>query len=241
MTAERKIWDKSVMSWKNNQEVSAPFNGNKSASELFFDAYQGFSTKQNNREIRLAGHSLGSQMASSLMGQILDHNAASKQKLHIPERLILLDPFFSANGKEYLQDAWTGERVRDIVDRIQTRTSTSIEAYRSSAVGFAPVAADQNRPLTEKVAFIELNSTGFLSQLDQAAKHNYAPLHYFWSIDFPPPGTMEEDGATKVLGISASTPLKDIQTFIQSGLRARVVHGGDSASPRDDIHEVRAQ
>ena len=113
MQAERKIWDESTQhSWRDGDGVSitgAPAPPAASIGLALFELACPLIKQYGYFQV--VGHSLGCQLSSYLIQQLLD----AQHKL--PQRLTLLDPYFSNFGKCFLQGQWPGERVREIVQR----------------------------------------------------------------------------------------------------------------------------
>ncbi len=103
--AEAKIWTATgtrAMRWRNASGVYV--NGpTQSASDLLFQSYKDNLAGYTGSNIRLAGHSLGNQMAIVLAKKISDAvNAGTMNSKLLPKRIALLDPFYSQNGKTFI-------------------------------------------------------------------------------------------------------------------------------------------
>jgi pimeloyl-ACP methyl ester carboxylesterase/predicted small lipoprotein YifL len=235
---EQKIWDAGAVNWLDQQGQRNSLPG-KSAAELFFDAYSLAMKQHQSGEIRIVGHSLGAQMASALSKRVVDAVGAQLlPRVALPERLILLDPFFTSQPKNYLEGQWTGERVRAYAQDI-TAAGLSLEVYRSSVLSYAPLVADRNQGLNRLAAFSEIASQEFIDRLDQATKHSYAVFHYLASIAYPPLpvmiGDFTPDTPVPQVGLSASTRKADVLRYMAVPLGLRILSGKDTPTPQDDV------
>ncbi|MGY8832727.1 MAG: hypothetical protein ACKVIS_24995, partial [Pseudomonadales bacterium] len=132
--AEAKIWTASgprAMRWRNSSGVYAT-GPSQSASDLLFNSYKANLAGYSGSNIRIAGHSLGNQMAIVLTKKISDAVTAGtiNSKL-LPKRVALLDPFYSNNAKSYLGNKWVGEVCRTYVSELKTK-GVIFETYRTS-------------------------------------------------------------------------------------------------------------
>jgi hypothetical protein len=120
--AESKIWmpyGEEGMNWRTEDEnhyLGDDDADGFSAAGLFGQAYLDALIDQDfSQEMRIAGHSLGTQMAVNMSWMILQEEPSM-----VPHRIALLDPAFSAGRVEYLRDnsgyaEYTGERVNQYV------------------------------------------------------------------------------------------------------------------------------
>merc|ERR1719401_935041 len=118
-----------------------------------------------------------------------------------PQRLTLLDPYFTNFGKRYLGGQWTGERVRQVV-RAAADAGAAIEQYRSSMVLDNPLS-DSNDELILITAYVVMRpeflkircGPGDIDVLAQ--RHSYARYTYFRSKNCsgPPPCGESGEGA----------------------------------------------
>jgi len=119
LDAEAKIWTANgpkKMRWRDNKGEFQKSTFNKSAGQLFYETYVKALKDYKGNNIRIVGHSLGSQMAIYLTYMVNDAVA----KRYLPnnlmiERLALLDPYWSVGGKDYLNGKWTGEICREYI------------------------------------------------------------------------------------------------------------------------------
>lgn len=234
--AEAKIWTASgpkAMRWRNSAGNYS--NGpSKSAADLLFDSYKANLAGYTGSNIRIAGHSLGNQMAIVLTKKISDAvNAGTVSSKLLPKRVALLDPFYSNWGKSYLGNKWVGEVCRTYVSELKTK-GVIFEAYRTSAATSTVFVGDANTGLLNMTAFTELKPWYFQSW-QQAEKHNAAVWHYLWSHSFNAPAI----SGSSLLGASAKTSdsrIKDLMNGTQ-----KLVHdlGAYSKEPSDDTFKLQ--
>jgi len=241
LDAEAKIWTASGprgMRWRDWNDLidgyGDPPAGTPSAGELFYRAYVAALTDQpyTGGAIRIAGHSLGSQMAVRLADLVAGGIAAGDVPQHLrPGRVALLDPYWSPDPRTYLGGRTTGEAVRQAVAEL-TPGGTLFEWYWSSD-WTTPPQGDANDALKPMTLYAEMEpayATGDLEK-HQAAKHLY-----FWShaFDGPAPCTGEAClGMTRLLARMSDEQLAAVMPFdyrwVQDG-------GQTTASPGDDTY-----
>jgi len=183
-------------------------------------------------EIRLAGHSLGNQVAVALTKKIYDANVNAKLK---PTRVALLDPFYSNGGKNYLGGQWTGERARAYVASLKN-SGVIFEAYRSSSVTNTFLVGDANRGLLNMVSFVELRPWYF-NAFQQREKHISAAWHYFWSMDFTEPAIRRSNDT----GQSARTSNSRTRALMNGNRRLWHDRGVYSKTPNGDRFRYRGR
>jgi len=185
--AEAKIWTPSGprgMRWRDcNGNYNAPPAGTPSAAQLMYNAYTSAMSGYTGTTVRVAGHSLGSQMAVRFTKMVSDNVAAGRLPSNrLPDRVALLDPFFSKYGKSYLPNsAWTGEMVRRYVGELKGK-GVVFEEYKTSGINALGIG-DSNLGLTTMVAYADL-APWYIPSWDVAAKHVAAPNLYFYSYAF---------------------------------------------------------
>jgi hypothetical protein len=187
--AEAKIWvndGPQRMRWRKGDgsyEEAPP--GTPSAAELFYQAYVAAMTehKYTGGNIRIAGHSLGSQMAVRLTKLVSDGIAAGDVPRHLlPTRVALLDPYWSIGAKAYLNGKEAGQVVREYVAELLP-TGVLFEWYRSSTLTVNP-NGDANEELQPMMLYSDM-TPGFV--WDDMGKHCAAWNLYFWSYAFAGP------------------------------------------------------
>lgn len=235
--AEAKIWTKNgpqSMRYKvyvdGNQDKYLNDTSGKNAAQLLYEEIKNFmGSSFNGAELRIAGHSLGNQMALAVADLIRsDVQAGRVTNKLLPKRIALLDPFYSNGAKSYLGGDWAGERARWAANRLINK-GVAIEVYRSSAATSTIFVGDENKSLMKKTAFTELKPWYFQSwQLKE--KHIAAVWHYFWSFEFSaPPIKNSSDKAA-----SASVSTNRIKALMNGS--KKLVHdlGAWTIDPNDD-------
>lgn len=189
--AEDKIWSaqgRQGMRWRLvNGQYEATAVPNADVGELLFQAYRSAMHSYNGRYVRIAGHSLGNQLAVRLAHRIVEEVAAGRLDAQLlPQRLTLLDPYWSPIRRDYLGTQTTAERVDDIITNELLPRGTVVEWYRASSLTNGLLVSDANETLQDKVAFVELRPW-FCSGVDQVCKHDAAWQLYFLSYAYPAP------------------------------------------------------
>jgi len=189
-------------------------------TQSILDNMSGF----NGSEFRLAGHSLGNQLALSVAYSLRDN---PDHDLRV-DRIALLDTFYSNYGKSYLGGKWTGEVAREYAFELKAR-GVAIESYRSSPVTSTLFIGDSNTSLMREVAFSELKPNNF--QFWQVAeKHGAAVTWYFWSKAFGTPDVLSESRDAP----SASSSHSQIRTLMDVNWSSNQNSGTGTPSPADD-------
>ena len=101
---------------------------------MFIKDYESCMKNFKGTEIRFVGHSLGNQLATNSAKLVENDINSSKisSKLR-PNRIALLDPFWSKGGKDYLGGRWTGEVCREYIKELESK-GVAVEMYRSSSI-----------------------------------------------------------------------------------------------------------
>lgn len=144
--AEAKMWSangpRGMRYRLSDGSYSTQHSPDKSVGDIAFEQLTAALADNTSHYVRLSGHSLGNQLATIVAGKISDAIYAGDAGVNVMvDRLELLDPFFSKDGKDYLGDAnsdgnpdWTGERVRWTVQELIDRHNTPVTAYYSSNI-----------------------------------------------------------------------------------------------------------
>ncbi len=189
--AEDKIWtaeSENGMRWRDAEGMfhseSMP---EQSASELFFAAYVVALEDFAGDEIRIAGHSLGNQMATLLTKQLIEGVEANEVDAKLlPARLTLLDPFWSPFDKPYLEGERTGTVLRRyILDEVLTR-GIAVEWIRSSLLTEVSELGEFTPELQKAGSTLEL-TPNFCTSVDQTCRHDAAWQLYLLSYGEPAP------------------------------------------------------
>ena len=221
--AEDKIWTaeaENKMRWRDAEGNYHTENmPTQSASELFFAAYTAALADYEGDEIRIAGHSLGNQMATLLIIQVLDAIAAGEVDAHLrPSRLTLLDPFWSPLPKDYLDGERTGTALRrDILEKIIPE-EIAVEWIRSSLLTEVSRLGEFTGQLQTASNYLELVPE-FCGAIDQVCRHNAAWYVYFLSYGADAPKEC------------VAAPGSD--ACISTGIRVPLAH-----TPTDEVLEL---
>mmetsp|Transcript_30166 Transcript_30166/g.76271 ORF Transcript_30166/g.76271 Transcript_30166/m.76271 type:complete len:364 (-) Transcript_30166:317-1408(-) len=244
-TAEQKIWSsgpaqvqRRLTSDGTQQEVRDV----GSMGEAFFEMYQQHVAGASR--IHLVGHSLGSQMVARL----LEHLLEEKNQHMLPQRVTLLDPYFTNFGKKYLDGRWTGERVREAV-RQAAEAGAAIEQVVSSAVLKNPLS-DSNDELRFHTAYYVLSpdfiklAFGPRDVQVLTDRHSYARYAYFGSFSGPDCGSKakaasEAGKQERIVGMADRTDA-EVRQMMTSERHWVQVDGCDSWDPARLVFEPRA-
>ncbi len=216
---EDAVWDAEDKIWTAESEVGMRWRdaeGNyhtenmpdKSASVLFYEAYLAALDDFAGDEIRVAGHSLGNQMATLLTLQLLDGiEAGEVSAALLPTRLTLLDPFWSPFGKDYLDGEETGTVLRrDILQKIIPQ-EIAVEWIRSSVLTDMSMRGAFASELQAETTYLEL-APEFCAALDQVCRHNAAWYLYFLSYASPQlPECVAAPGSEVCVPTGSSAPM----------------------------------
>ncbi|KZY59993.1 cell adhesion protein [Oleiphilus sp. HI0068] len=251
--AEAKMWSangpKGMRYRLDDGSYSTSQAPNKSVGEIAFEQITAV-LANNNKNLRFAGHSLGNQLAVYVAKQINDGiNEGTLSDNVMPDRIALLDPFWSKNGKSYLgdengdgQNDWVGERTRWYISDMIADQDVTVEWYKSSAI-YDLWIGDQNTPLE---SIVNLNHLRFwyLNSWDIAGKHVEARHWYFQSMNNAEPEevTINWWGRRKDTGYdaaSARTSDNRIKVMMGNDYEWDQVEGRYTAKPSDDQFEVK--
>lgn len=252
--AEAKIWSangpRGMRYRQSDGSYQTALAPNKSLGELAFDQFKAVVGGNTSNNIRLVGHSLGNQFATNVAKRISDavQNGQLPSRL-MPNRLELLDPFWSKGGKSYLGDSngdgnndWTGERVRWSISEMVNRNNLAVTWYKSSLILTVGVG-DGNNALKDIVTLQSVRYW-YLNAFQVADKHVYVRLSYFWSYESAPPEevTINFWGSRKKTGkvaASASTSTSRIRQMMGDRYVWDQVEGRYTVDPADDQFEIK--
>ncbi len=230
--AEAKIWSatgRKGMRWRNSQGIYATTNSRSNVSDLLVHSYITAMTQYAGNDIRIAGHSLGNQLAIKMTHMLKQEAQSGLIPANIvPDRVSLLDSFYSKYAKDYLNGRWNSGVAKDMVVELKNY-GTAIDSYRSSSITTTEFAGDKAIQLHNEVAFVEMGSK-FFYWWDIGRKHISATWMYLWSIDSPMPHISNSSYS----GISAATPNWIIRDWMYSNRRAVQSHGLYSKTPADN-------
>lgn len=245
--AETKIWTATGpqgMRWrKSDGTYTTVGSPTKSAADLFLEEYTNAMWYQTNPTIRLAGHSLGSQMVIRGAKLISDKVDAGQLPSPLrPKRIALLDPFWSNYGKDYLGGRWTGEVSRDYVSALKLK-GVIFERYKSSNINDFWIG-DSNQPLTTMIGQTEM-VPAYIPNTNQGARHVAAPNLYFHTFAYSPPPecSTSSTGTRTCAGTAASAATSDLRTqeMMNSAYQWIQVGGTQTELPSDNIFDRKAR
>jgi len=216
---------------------------NKSVSQLFYENMRATMGNFNGSELRIAGHSLGNQLAIAVSKRLSDGvSSGALSSKFLPKRIALLDPFYSKGAKSYLNNRWNGEVARDYTRQLKNRGS--VFAYYQTSVtgqlGFIGVG-DDNQGLKDLSAYVSVRPW-FIGGADVPAKHISAPNLYFLSFNSAPPeevriGWWWRRIQTGNVAAWASTSTSRIRDMMNNRYYWDQVEGRYTADPSDDQFE----
>ncbi len=250
--AEAKMWTtngpRGMRYRLSDGSYSTNHSPNNSVGDIAFEQVTAALAGNTSYYVRLSGHSLGNQLATIVADKISDAIYAGDAGVNVMvDRLELLDPFFSQDGKSYLGDAngdgkldWNGERVRWIVQDLIERHNTPVTAYYSSNINDLWIG-DKNLPLRAMVAEA-WNRFWYLA--DEVNKHNHVVPFYFRSMASAPPEEVTINWwgnriATGKDAASASTDDSRILEMMGDTHYWDQVEGRYTADPEDDQFEIK--
>ncbi len=189
--AEDKIWTADQEAAMRYRDAAGNYHTEGmptvSAAQLFYEAYVDALREYSGPEIRLAGHSLGNQMAVRLALQLVDGIEAGDISPNLlPSRLTLLDPFWSPFPKSYLDGQETGTVIRQEIQQKLLPRDVIVEWYHSSLLTAETLRGEDVPQFQAQIVFAEL-APEFCSSLDQVCRHDAAWQVYFLSFGSPPP------------------------------------------------------
>jgi len=233
--AEAKIYTvngEQNMRWKSADGLYHD-GPSETVTQLLFESIRDNMSTFSNEHFRIAGHSLGNQLALLIAEKL---NVAVKNGLNanlLPDRVALLDPFYSKGDKDYLAGDTIADATNDAVDALKS-SDVIIEAYRSSLTGSSGLAGDKNTRLLNKTAFSELRPW-YLLPWQIATKHSAAATWYFWSMAFPE----RQFSVDSEYAPSAATDDTTTRELMKANFGARQIEGVYSNTPEDDMFEYR--
>ena len=237
--AEAKIWSatgRKGMRWRDSSRTYHQSNLRVNVSEMLYTNLRAGLAEFHGPELRLAGHSLGNQVAINISHLALQDSYSGLISHNlVPDRLTLLDPFYSKYAKDYLNGRWNSGVAKDMVVNLKN-AGVAIDAYRSSATNNTPFAGDSANALLNQVAFVEVGSK-FFYWWDFGPKHISATWLYLWSMDFPVPPISNAD----FVGVSAKTSNTVVRDWMYSNRRIYQSHGRYSKTPSDNRYTTKGR
>jgi Lipase (class 3) len=236
--AEAKIYtvDKSKFTnatrWR---DVSGTYRSgpNLTVTQQFVNAYKSAMQNYTGNEVRIAGHSLGAQLAVTTASALWKEGKAGTLAANkVPKRVALLDHAYLNGPHGWINDQWTGEVGRALVN--ENRSDIAYENYRTSGSTSNGFIGDRNNGLNDMTAFVEIKPWMY-GAFDFTAKHNFAPGYYFEQINYAAPKV--KCNARPVP--SASQSLGTLKTLSDSGAKFEQIDGKYTRTPGDDTWDQR--
>lgn len=238
----------------NQHNIPAEVAG-KSVSDLFYDDYVDALANHGNKEIRLVGHSLGNQLVIATGKKISDAVVSGEitENLH-PDRIALLDPFYSNNFKPFWFFSTTGKMAAEAAEIMRNR-GTLFELYRYSLVSAIGEIVGQFTFDEDSLLRLRLLSAHqdmrpwYIDFFDFGEKHIASPYLYFQSMAYSTP---DEVKLGKWVGpwyfrhwdpfypvkigkaLSASTSNSRVKQMMTSTYYWEQIRGRQSADTADD-------
>jgi pimeloyl-ACP methyl ester carboxylesterase len=236
--AEAKIYtvDKTKFTnatrWRDSNGVYRA-GPNLTVTQQFVNAYKNAMANYSGNEVRLAGHSLGAQLAVTAASALWREGKAGTLAANkVPKRVVLLDHAYLNGPHGWINDQWTGEVGRALVR--ENRGDIAYENYRSSGSTSNGFIGDNNQGLIDMTAFVEIRPWMF-GAFDFANKHVFAVGHYFESINYAPPIVK----CTRKPVPSASQSTANIRALQNVGAKFDQIDGRYSHTPGDDTWDQK--
>jgi len=250
--AEAKMWTvngpRGMRYRLSDGSYSTQHSPSKSVGQIAFDQVSAALADNTSHYVRLSGHSLGNQLATIVAGKISDAIYAGDAGINVMvDRLELLDPFWSKDGKEYLGDAngdgnldWNGERTFWTVQDLIARHNIPVTTYLSSNINNLWIG-DKNLPLR---AIVTEMWNRFWYLADEVNKHNHVVPFYFRSMAAAPPEevTINWAGVRSETGQDAASAATDDNRVLEMMDDTNYwdqVEGRYTADPEDDQFEIK--
>jgi len=232
---EAKVWTANgpqKMRWRVSDGSFIDSGISKSVTAQFVDQYLATVGKNDAKEVRLMGFSLGAQVviaATYALAQAVDRGQLPERLL--PRRIALLDPAFLQGGRDYLNGRWPGEVARDYVDALKAR-GVIFESLRSSGSSSNGFIGDTNIGLLNKTAFRELKPWYF-GPVDFVRKHSASVWHYLWEYGFAPAAVDGAEGTAP----SASASNGSTRALMNASRKYQQIQGQYTKTPADDAYD----
>jgi uncharacterized protein YjdB len=230
--AEAKLWatqGPKQMRWRKADGSYVDSGITKTVGELFLEQYKIAMSNYSGNDVRLVGHSLGSQavvIAAKLISDAVDRGELPAQLR--PKRIMLLDAAFIGDARPYLNNQTTAALGSSYVDALKLK-GVVFESLSTSSVSMdAPIKAIMN-----KMAYRELKPWYF-GPFDVVGKHLSAVWHYFWEFGLPLPAVT----GTASYAPSAASSNAQIQTHMNGTLKHVHDQGAWTKTPADDNYKA---
>lgn len=244
--AEAKIWttnykkgekDEIGMRWRKADNTYETKNvPNVDAATLFYQSYIKAMEGYKGDHVRIVGHSLGNQMAIRLC-DLLDQNIKKGEVAPelMPDRVALLEPYYSGDKKTYLNGRKTSEVCNSMAKNLIEKDKIVFEMVKTSELTKGYVG-DDNKILENMCCFYTMD-TSYFPLPKQGAKHTIVKAFYFGAKD----QTLQEKCQAPL-----TCSCKDncyIASRMNSGNGFKWVQkdGNKTISPMDDTYIVKKQ
>lgn len=216
--------------------VGLPLNADGQPDTIADAAYQAITnaipSSSGASEFRIAGHSLGAQIAILVTDRLLKDSATVK-----PTRLVLLDPYYSDSNLGFLNKSvvdYDNDFVKDIISH-----KIPISEYRTSDLSTSVHQGNDDDWLIQHAAYMRLYPKYLIGLAgDNLVKeqHRSAAYLYFQSIKSPPHWIIQNHAY-----INASSSDADVRPFegaarYQQGQQGVV--SDDFPDTQDDVFDV---
>lgn len=183
------------------------YTQNLTVTDLALECYRSVFANYTGSNIRIIGHSLGNQLATTLTYAISnEYQAGYLPSRLVPKRLVLLDPFWGKGEENCVNKRWVGEVCRTYVKALIERHNMAVEQYKSSALGGA--VADENLDMRKMNAFFRI-WPDFIGIIDQADQHKYAYAWYAMSMS----AVVTGDNNARFGAAASETDIRTLMNF----------------------------
>ena len=229
--AEAKIWTTAGpkgMRWRKSDGSYVSGTVAQSAGQLMLASYSSALANYTGNDIRLVGHSLGSQMVVVTAKLISD--AVDRGELPVnlrPRRVVLLDPAFIGDPRSWLNNGTTGQAGLSIVQALRQKGIIFESLSTSSVSSAADIKAIMN-----ETAYRELKPWYF-GGLDLVGKHMAAVWSYLWEYSFAAPPLF----GSGIPAVSAAASNAVAQSHMNSPNKMVHDQGAWTKTPADDTYK----
>lgn len=229
--AEAKIWTTAGtmgMRWRRADGSYVSGQVNQTAAQLMLASYASAMAGYTGNNIRLVGHSLGSQMVvvtAKLISDAVDRGELAANLR--PSRVVLLDPAFIGDPRSWLNNGTTGQAGLAIVQQLRAK-GIVFESLSTSSVS----AATDIKAIMNETAYRELKPWYF-GGLDVVGKHMAAVWSYWWEYAYAPRPLF----GSALAAASASSPNSAILTHMNSANKMVHDQGAWTKTPGDDTYK----
>ncbi|MES3023031.1 MAG: hypothetical protein V4857_15780 [Pseudomonadota bacterium] len=229
--AEAKIWTTAGnmgMRWRKADGTYVSGQVNQTAAQLMLASYASAMAGYTGNNIRLVGHSLGSQMVVVTAKLISDAVDRGELPANLrPNRVVLLDPAFIGDPRSWLNNGTTGQAGLAIVQHLRTK-GVIFESLATSGVA----SAADIKTIMNETAYREFKPWYF-GGLDVVGKHMAAVWTYWWEYAYAPRPLF----GSALPAASASSSNAAVQTHMNSANKMVHDQGAWTKTPGDDTYK----